>query len=116
MRPALALCTSVTPLFLAAICWSHWPSSATISISISEHPHTGTTSSAVMHKPLVVRGLATSDMEELPPMWVPQESNCVLIDVPVDSPEWRTVADRFHASLKESLFHVIRVERVQVSV
>ncbi len=67
----------------------------------------------MVSKPLIVRGLATTDPEELPPLWVPQDSNCVAIDVPVDSPEWRTVALRFHASLKDSVYHIIRIERVQ---
>jgi hypothetical protein len=37
------------------------------------------------------------------------------VDVPVDTSEWRTVASRFHSSLKESSYHIIRIERIQVS-
>ena len=44
-----------------------------------------------------------------------QETNCVVVDVPVDSEEFRGVAMRFHTSLKESRYHVIRIERIQVS-
>jgi hypothetical protein len=51
----------------------------------------------------------------LPPNWAPQVTNCLVVDVPVDSPEWRKVCERFHTSLKQSLYHVIRVERIQVS-
>lgn len=71
---------------------------------------------APLHQPLAIRGLASADMGEspLPPNWVPQVTNCLVVDVPVDSQEWRKVCERFHTSLKESLHHVIRVERIQV--
>ncbi len=45
-----------------------------------------------------------------------QETNCVVVDVPVDTEEWRSVAMRFHASLKATKYHAIRIERVQVRV
>lgn len=72
-----------------------------------------TASTATVAKPLLITGLTSSDSVPLPRDWAPQEGNCLVVDVVVDSAEWRTVANRFHDSLKKSSYHVIRIQRVQ---
>ena len=75
----------------------------------------GGTASSIVSKPLVVTNLTTdADDTDLPPYWEPQEYNCVVVSVKIGSPEWSAVTQRFHASLKQNAYHIIRIERIQV--
>ncbi len=77
----------------------------------------GATAAPSNYAPKVIRSLSTEGDEPLvPAYWAPQDTNCLVVDVPVDSSEWRSVSQRFHTSLKQSRYHVIRVQRVQVRV
>ena len=73
---------------------------------------TGGSSSTVLAKPLLLTSLTTSSVEsEIPPEWEQQETNVVVVELKV---EWQVVSQRFHASLKQQSYHIIRIQRIQV--
>ena len=75
----------------------------------------GGSGSTMVSKPLSLSpGTVSAKDAAVPENWAPQDTNCLVVDVQVESPEWVAVAQRFHASLKPHSYQLVRIERIQV--